>query len=278
MRWWAAPIREAYRREVIPAELRWWLTAGAMRDWLRLLSSKLRPHHDDARALTARIAAEMFRRRWAVLSEARPDLTEKDLGRFMAGLYQIWQQPRAGWIFAEVGGAPASLREHVEALRLARRLDAEARWRETTVHLGELLIVFTEVVPAELPRARQILAQICFDLGVAYGGRACALFGFDPQRDPAARAIEVLRMSEYLFRVNPRHLVGAEGSHGYIEGDACPWYSRPGWEPGHCGIFGQFQNGVSSVFGLKYRLTRTIPRHGGDVCRVELTPLRLSKS
>jgi hypothetical protein len=163
MRWWAAPIREVYRREAIPAELRWWLTAGAMRDWLRLLASKLRPHHDDARGLTARIAAEMFRRRWAVLSEAHPKLTAEDLGRFMAGLYQIWQQPRAGWIFAEVGGAPQGVREHLEALGLARRLDAEARWRETTVHLGELLIVFTEVVPAELPRARLIRELLRYD-------------------------------------------------------------------------------------------------------------------
>jgi hypothetical protein len=30
------------------------------------------------------------------------------------------------------------------------------------------------------------------------------------------------------------------------EGNACPWYSRPGWNGAHCGIFGQFQSGVSS--------------------------------
>ena len=42
----------------------------------------------------------------------------------------------------------------------------------------------------------------------------------------------------------------------------------------HCGIFGQFQSGISSVFGLRYQLTSTIPKHGGHTCRIDLRPLR----
>jgi hypothetical protein len=41
----------------------------------------------------------------------------------------------------------------------------------------------------------------------------------------------------------------------------------------HCGIFGQFQSGVCSVFGLDYKLDRTIPKHGGTTCRVTMSPL-----
>ena len=88
-----------------------------------------------------------------------------------------------------------------------------------------------------------------------------------------ASAIEVLRVGEYVFRVNPEHTSEADETRGMIEGSACPWYMRPGWHRMHCGIFGQFQAGVSSVFDLKYNLTKTIPRHGGDSCRVELVPL-----
>lgn len=62
---------------------------------------------------------------------------------------------------------------------------------------------------------------------------------------------------------------------GFLEGTACPWYSRPGWNGGHCGIFGQFQSGISSVFGLRYHLTKTIPKHGGSTCRIDLKPIPL---
>ena len=66
----------------------------------------------------------------------------------------------------------------------------------------------------------------------------------------------------------------------FIDGDACPWHPRPGWQAGHCGIFGSFQGGVCAVFGLRYRLMETIPKHGGDHCRVELSarPIPLRRS
>ena len=48
-----------------------------------------------------------------------------------------------------------------------------------------------------------------------------------------------------------------------------------GWQQVHCGIFGQFQSGISSVFGLRYQLTSTIPKHGGHTCRIDLRPITL---
>jgi hypothetical protein len=96
-----------------------------------------------------------------------------------------------------------------------------------------------------------------------------------PSRDPAKDATEVLRMSEYLFRVNPDHWGATRPDEhtGYLEGTACPWYASPGWNNIHCGIFGQVQAGISSTFGLKYVLTSTIPKHGGHTCRIDLKPL-----
>ncbi|HJL16642.1 MAG TPA: hypothetical protein RMH99_13350 [Sandaracinaceae bacterium LLY-WYZ-13_1] len=277
----AQPLRLAYRHEVFPAALRWWLAGSVMRDWMRVVARGLRAELDRARsrAVTAEVAAGMFRRRLEALRDADPawPSDERALALTMYALYHLWDAPKARWILDGAGGGPRSLAEHGRALSLLRRLDAEARWREVTVHLGEFLIVFTETVPERIPRTRQLLAKTCFELGVTYAERTCALFGIDPRSERPERAIEVLRMSEYLFRVNPEHESGADDATdtGYIVGNACPWFDRPGWRPGHCGIFGQFQNGVSSVFGLKYRLTQTIPRHGGDVCRIDLSPIPL---
>jgi hypothetical protein len=124
-----------------------------------------------------------------------------------------------------------------------------------------------------MERARPILGDMCFAAGVKYGKkmkRALALEGEEP-----ALAIEVLRHSEYIFDVNPDHWGGSDKSTGWLEGDACPWYTAPGWNGAHCGIFGQFQSGISSVFGLRYHLAKTIPKHGGSTCRVDLKPIPL---
>src|SRR6185436_11985161 len=122
-------------------------------------------------------------------------------------------------------------------------LSPEARWQEVTVHLGELLIVATEDLPAHLPRPRKILGDICFNMGARYAERAKKTFGIDTIDNAPAQAIEILRMSEYIFRVNPEHWseIDLPNNRGSLEGTACPWYERPGWDAGHCGIFGQFQ-------------------------------------
>jgi hypothetical protein len=75
--------------------------------------------------------------------------------------------------------------------------------------------------------------------------------------------------------VNPEHWGEADekANKGWLEGTACPWYDAPGWNGAHCGIFGQFQSGISAVFGLRYHLTTTIPKNGGHTCRIDVKPI-----
>jgi hypothetical protein len=266
-------VREIWRREALPATARWTLAASAMGDWFRLLRRSLRPHlGDDAEPTVVALADRMLRRRYAALQRDWPHLTDACRPAFAAALYQLARQRKSAWF---VPDRPRTARGWVRAWGLLHPLPHEARWRELSVHLGEALIVLTEDLPDRLPRARQIVAEMCHDMGAAYARRMHRVLGLPDDR-PVANAIEVLRTSEYLFRVNPTHTAGADEAAraGFIDGDACPWYERPGWGPVHCGIFGQFQAGVSSIYGLKYRLTTTIPRHGGDHCRIDLEPLR----
>lgn len=279
MRLLAPVLREVWRRERLPSTVRWTLAASALRDWLRVLRRGLRdPLGDEATATVAGLAGAAFRRRYDVLrAEHRhlPDADPQTIAAVMGGLYQLPLDRRARWILDGTGGAPRGARGWLRSRALLRPLDHDARWRELSVHLGEVLIVVTEELPARVPRARQLVASLCHDMGAAYARRMHRTLDLPADR-PVGNAIEVLRTSEFLFRVNPVHLAAADEAArtGFIDGNACPWWSRPGWQPLHCGIFGQFQAGVCSVYGLKYRLTTTIPRHGGDHCRVDLTPLR----
>lgn len=179
-----------------------------------------------------------------------------------------------------LGGAPSSAADWFRALRWVRPMSPEARWRELTVHLGELLVVLTEDLPSELEHVPKLLGDICFDAGVRYAKRIKRAWAIELSEvsNAPALAMEVLRTSEYLFRVNPTHWgeSNAAANTGYLEGTACPWFERPGWNGAHCGIFGQFQSGVSSEFGLRYILGRTIPKHGGHTCRIDLKPLAAS--
>lgn len=256
-------VREAYRRERIPDRVRWWLAAQGMRDWYRVLARGLIPHLPDARSILSALAFETFSR--------RSDRRGRSLAIFMSALYRMHTAPRAAWIF-QAGGGPARGMELFSGARMIRSMSARARWEEVTVHLGELLIVLTERLPDRLPHARKILGDICFEMGAKFGAHAKKSLGL---ADGAEPAIEVLRMSEYVFRVNPDHWHAADGHTGFLEGTACPWFDRPGWNGGHCGIFGQFQSGISSVFGLRYHLAKTIPKHGGTTCRVDLKPLQI---
>jgi hypothetical protein len=278
--------REVFARELLPARARWWMAAAGMVDWYTVVAARLRGQvAGDARELLSRLSARMFERRYEVLRAAHPELPDaahdrRALRLVMAALYRIGpRQRRGGWILGALGGPPRGAREQLAAARLVGRLDAAARWREMTCHLGELLIVLTEDLPAHLPRARAVLGDICFDAGVAYARVMRRRLRLpEAPADPAAIAIEVLRTSEYVFRVNPQHWGGTDAAArtGWLEGSACPWFDRPGWQAGHCGIFGQFQNGVCHEFGLRYRLGQTIPKHGGTTCRVDLSPIPLS--
>ncbi len=276
-------LREAYRRELLPARARWWLAATGMRDWFRILAKGLTPHLPAPKDVLARHALRVFRRRAKALDASHPALrlgsSDVRLADFMAALYRVNVQ--SAWVFGALGPVDFTVPARVRRELALRSLRAPARWEELTVHLGDLLIVLTEDLPAELPHARKILGDICFEAGARFAKHATRAFGIvTDEHDPAKTAIEVLRMSEYVFRVNPQHWSETKPSEGRgsLEGTACPWFAEPGWNGGHCGIFGQFQAGISSEFGLKYHLAKTIPKHGGSTCRVDLKPIVLRRS
>ncbi len=278
--------RETLRRERVPRAVLWLLAADGMSAWYRWLSRGLADHLGGAtlsRRVLATVMAQAFERRYQALRRTFPALPDpssdpRAVALTMRGLYRGPGARKILWVLDGVGGGPRGPLEQLRAFRLVSALDLRTRWIEVATHLGEILIALTERLPeAGLPNASSLLGQICFEAGVRYGQRAR-----DRWRLPEtpASAIEVLRIGEYIFRVNPEHTIEADDvAHtGMIEGSACPWYVRPGWHRMHCGIFGQFQAGVSSVFDLKYRLTQTIPRHGGGTCRVELVQLSRSKT
>ena len=281
--------REVYRRELLPDRALWWLAAAGMRDWYRVLAKHLaaplaEAGTKDARALLAELSRRMFTRRGEALQVANPKLRgladdRRALGLLMGALYRVDGTPKARWIFDGLGGAARTPRERLDARLLLAKLGATARWHEVATHLGELLIVLTEDLPAHLPHARKVMGDICFDAGAKYAERVKKAFGIHGDvQDPPAAAMEILRMSEYVFRVNPEHWSGSDGTSGYLEGTACPWYERPGWNGAHCGIFGQFQSGIASTFGLRYHLSKTIPKHGGHTCRIDVKPIGLKRS
>ena len=280
-------VREIYRREMLPTRALWWLASEGMRDWYRVLAKHLAPHLEsgDSRELLAKLSRRMFERRWDALasSPAGSRLTNRtdhprDVALLMGALYRIDSAPRAAWIFEGLGrGVASGPSERVRARWLLAKLNVHARWVEVATHLGELLIVLTEDLPAHLPHARKILGDICFDAGSKYASRVKTLLAMEAHPDPPSAAMEILRMSEYVFRVNPEHWQQSDGTAGWLEGNACLWWSRPGWNGAHCGIFGQFQSGIASVFGLRYHLSKTIPKHGGHTCRVDLKPITLRR-
>ena len=274
-------VREVYRREQIPALALWALAADGMHAWFAMLRKGLEPalgSRERAEAEIARAATLAYRKRWASLLERHPSLPRDAAApaRVLGALSLVVRDPkRRAWPFRGLAGAPpAGRRAHLAAEWELRSISATDRWHEVTTHLGEILIALTQTLPAAIPvGANATLGQICFEGGRATAARAKKLFSL-PDRPESA--IEVLRMSEYVFRVNPHHWHEADATTntGMIEGTACPWFTSPGWSMMHCGIFGQFQAGISSVFGLRYQLTKTIPKHGGTTCRIDLRPLR----
>ncbi len=277
----ARGVREVFRRERIPTRLLWWFAAEGMCEWLDLLRRELAPHLGGlagSEAALAAVAVPLFQRRHDVL-HARfrsvppraDDLAgRRDTGLLLGGLLRIARKPEARWVFAELGGAPRTLEEHLRAETMMEGLSLHERWVEVTHHLGELLVAMTEHLPARLPRVRPILGEICTAAGERFGRKMRLAFGMDAS---PAHALELLRMSEYVFRVNTSHWGDSGANTGWLEGTACPWYASPGWNGAHCGIFGQFQSGISAAFGLRYHLTSTIPKNGGHTCRIDVRPL-----
>lgn len=269
--------RAVYARELLPERALWWLAAAGMRDWYRILGKKLEPHLPNAKKQLAEHGIRLFERRRAALPSRIRERLEapRDLALLLGALYRIDGAPKSAWIFEGIGGAAKTIPERLRARLLLSRMTVRERWDEVATHLGELLIVLTEDLPAILPHARKILGDICFEAGAKYAEHAKKLLHF-PERssDPPRDAMEILRMSEYVFQVNPEHWGSSDGTSGWLEGTACPWWSRPGWNGGHCGIFGQFQSGIASAFGLRYHLSKTIPKHGGHTCRIDVKPIQ----
>jgi hypothetical protein len=282
--WVATAARELFRREIIPPRLRWWFAAEAMCQWYALLRRDLAPHlggEAAAAAIVAELSAPMFRRRYDVLRAAHPSLPDRAadpraVGLVLGAIYRAASNPEAAWIFSATGGAPSSFDEHLRAERALAAVSIEARWVEATHHLGELLIALTDGLPGYMDRARPVLGELCFAAGVRFGKKMKKAWGLPATPESA---LEVLRMSEYIFRVNPEHwgATDAAANTGYLEGTACPWFAAPGWNGAHCGIFGQFQSGICAVFGLRYHLTTTIPKHGGTTCRIDVRPISLRR-
>jgi hypothetical protein len=272
--------RWAFREEKLPPHLLWWLAADGMRLWYRVLRSGLSPHfggHGGAQRVLAKLAAPVFFRRYelfrkatgAKLSVEQPGV----IGSFIGGLYFSPLLRASDWILGDVGGPPRDFMAVMRSQRLLRGFSARQRWEEVATHLGEILIALTRGLPGEGLRATNAtLGELCFEGGKRYGQRLQRAWSLP--HTPAS-CIEVLRVSEYVFRVNPEHWSAHDAAThtGYIEGTACPWYTAPGWSMMHCGIFGQFQSGIASVFGLRYQLTKTIPKHGGHTCRIDLKPV-----
>lgn len=272
-------VREAYRREQLPPLVLWTLAADGMHAWYAMLRKGLTPllgSRERAEEEIAKAAAIGYRKRWDGLRERHPQLAHGDAARVLGALSMVARDPkRRAWPFRALEGQPPTRRrDHLAVEWTLREVPVIDRWHEVTTHLGEILIALTQTLPQAVPTgANAALGQICFEGGRASAEQAKRIFAL-PDRPESA--IEVLRMSEYVFRVNPHHWheADATANTGMIEGTACPWFTSPGWSMMHCGIFGQFQAGISSVFGLRYQLTKTIPKHGGTTCRIDLRPLK----
>lgn len=276
--------RELFRRELLPAPVLWGMAIDGMRGWNTMIARGLEAPlggKESARETIARLVGPVFHRRYTLLRARYPHLPDarnepSAVGLLMGALYRMHRGSPGAWILEGTGGAPRTLQERLTAAKWSAPLSWNTRWEELTTHLGEQLIALTQQLPREgVKSANALLGKVCFEGGVRYAEKAQRAFRLPSSPESA---VEVLRMSEYVFRVNPHHWHRTDDTEGYLEGTACPWYAAPGWSMMHCGVFGQFQSGISSVFGLRYQLTQTIPKHGGNTCRIDLKPIALRAS
>lgn len=275
-------IRASFAQESLSPTPLWLVASEGTAAWIRTIESALGDHLDDrvrARTIVSAACAEMYRRRRSALAEPLADIVKEasplEQRAFFEALYPGPIGSSIRWSLAGLSETSPGVRKTLVAWRRLNQVPAKIKWLEISHHIGELAIVLTDLLPREnVPRAMGWLGDVCHAFGKDIAELAVSLFDMPLTMQSA---IEVLRMGEFLFRVNPEHSsgVGDDKNPGFIEGNACLWVARPGWKPMHCGVLGRFQAGMSGVFGCTYSLTQTIPKHGGDTCRITMAPVSL---
>jgi uncharacterized protein (DUF2236 family) len=273
-------IRASFAAESLNPTSLWLVASEGTAAWIRYIESALGEHLDDrfrARAMITKACGEMYQRRsQAFASEiARMVDGSKDteLRAFFAALYPGPVGSSIRWSLEGLSKTAPGAGEVLQALQRVNKIPSKELWLEVSHHLGELAIVLTDLLPREnVPRAVGWLGDVSHTFGKEVAELIVSLFDLPKTMEGA---IETLRMGEFLFRVNPEHKSGIddEQKSGFIEGNACLWYERPGWKPVHCGVLGRFQAGTTGFFGYTYSLTQTIPKHGGDTCRISMAPV-----
>lgn len=275
-------LRSSFAAESVNPWLLWLVASEGLAAWIRYLDQDLGEHLRDrhrAREILTAACAEMLRRR---ISSLPPSVAQRLEGADSADIRAFFEALSPGivarsirWSFEGLSKDSPPMAATLRAWRLLQNMDGKSRWLEVSHYLGELAIVLSQMLPKQnVPRAIGWLGDVCHHFGKEVAELAASLFRMPTTMESA---IEILRMGEFLFRVNPEHSSGMDQTKGtgFIEGTACLWYTRPGWQQVHCGILGQFQAGISEVFGQSYSLTQTIPKHGGDTCRITMTPVQL---
>jgi len=277
-------LRSSFQSESVDPGILWLVAAEGFSAWIRHLERTLGDHLDDrhrAREILTTAYAQMVRRRIPALPHSIAKRLEGANSNEVRAFFEALQPGPVArsirWSLDGVNRVSPGVGVSLAAWPLVFTMSGHERWLEVSHHLGELTIVLTKVLPEhQVPRAIGWLGETCHAFGKEVGELTVSLFEMPINLESA---IETLRMGEFLFRVNPEHSSGPSDKNGagFIEGDACLWYERPGWAPIHCGVLGRFQGGVSEVFGLSYSLTETIPKHGGDTCRITMSPIQLRR-
>ncbi len=275
-------LRASFAGESVPSWALWLVASEGFAAWVRYVEHALGEHLDDryrAREIMTAACGEMFRRRALVLipplGKALANGSPTDMRAIFEALSPGPIATSIRWSLESITKESPGIAASVRAWRLVHNVDTKARWLEVSHHLGELAIVLTQLLPKQnVPRAIGWLGDVCHAFGKEVAELMVSLFRMPLTMESG---IETLRMGELLFQVNPEHSSGvdSEKNTGFIDGNACLWYKRPGWGPIHCGVLGRFQAGISEVFGHTYSLTKTIPKHGGDTCRITLNPIQL---
>src|SRR4051812_28661761 len=118
--WASRAARELFRRELLPARIRWWFVGEGMIEWYRLVRDELAPHlggRGAAAPILSRLRPPLFARRYDLfrgMTQGMPDRAEEPraVGLVMGAMYRVASNEGAEWIFEASGGAPATFRDH----------------------------------------------------------------------------------------------------------------------------------------------------------------------